>query len=252
MKLFMYLDVDSYLHTLDPRTKMLVVAYCMATALMFIIPAYQLVLLCCTLLYCAFGKCLINVYKSRILYISIFIVSFLMWTLVIRGNTKLFWFVTLEGVTKGLSAGLGLIVIVLSSLAFISTTKIEELAAGLLKIGLPYKGAFALSTAIRMVPMIVGTGYTILQAQKSRGLDVESGSILTRLKKYIPLMVPAIVSTIRSTNVFAMALESKGFGYSDTRTEYIQLKFRTRDYVITIIMFLLFAASVFIKFYYKL
>lgn len=252
MKLFMYLDVDSILHRLDPRTKMLVVAFCMATALMFIVPVYQVALLICTLIYCAFGKCLINVYRSKFLYISIFTVSFLMWSLVMRGGTILFWFITKEGVTKGFCAGAGLIVIVLSSLAFISTTKIEELTAGILKLGIPYKGAFALSTAIRMVPMIVGTGYTILQAQKSRGLDVESGGIITRLKKYIPLMVPAIVSTIRGTNVFAMALESKGFGYSDERVEYMQIRFKTRDYVITYIVAFLFVVAVFIKYYFKL
>jgi energy-coupling factor transport system permease protein len=252
MNLFMYLDVDSFLHRLDPRTKMLIVAYCMATALMFIIPAYQLGLLVATLFYCALGKCLGNVFKMRFVYVSIFLVSFLMWTLTVRGQTPLFGFITLEGVNKGVSAGLGLIVIVLSSLAFISTTKIEELTAGLLKLGLPYKGAFALSTAIRMVPMIVGTGYTILQAQKSRGLDVESGSVIARLKKYIPLMVPAIVSTIRGTNVFAMALESKGFGYSDTRTEYMQLRYKAADYFITILMLVMLALSVFVKFRFNL
>lgn len=252
MKLFMYLDVDSPLHRLDPRTKMLIVAFCMATALMFIIPLYQIALLVSTLIYCAFGKCLVNVYKSRFLYISIFTVSFLMWSLVIRGGTTLFWFISKEGVVKGFCAGTGLIVIVLSSLAFISTTKIEELTAGILKLGIPYRGAFALSTAIRMVPMIVGTGYIILQAQKSRGLDVDSGGILARLKKYIPLMVPAIVSTIRGTNVFAMALESKGFGYSDKRVEYMQIRFNTRDYVITFIIAFLFSAAVFTKYYFKL
>ena len=229
---------------------MLVVAYCMATALMFAIPLYQIALLCGTLLYCALGKCLANVYRSRLLYISIFAVSFLTWALVTRGETRLFWFVSLEGATKGLSAGLGLVVIVLSSLAFISTTKIEELSAGLLKLGIPYRGAFALATAIRMVPMIVGTGHTILQAQKSRGLDVENGNLLARLKKYIPLMVPAIVTTIRGTNVFAMALESKGFGHSSRRTEYLQLKFRPGDYAITVALAFLFAASIFIKFHY--
>lgn len=252
MNLFMYLDVDSSLHRLDPRTKMLVVAFCMATALMFIVPLYQVALLFGTLIYCHFGKCLGNAYRMRFVYLSIFTVSLLIWTIMLRGSTKLIWFISLEGLTKGFCAGVGLVVIVLSSLAFISTTKIEELSAGLLKLGLPYKGAFALSTAIRMVPMIAGTGQTILQAQRSRGLDVESGTILERLKKYLPLMVPAIVTTIRGTNVFAMALESKGFGYSDRRTEYMQIRFGTWDYVITFTMLVLFCAAIFVKIYFGL
>jgi energy-coupling factor transport system permease protein len=251
MNLFMYLNVKSFLHTLDPRTKMLIVLYFMATALMFVIPWYQLCLLVITLCYCAIGKSLSNVWRMRFVFLSIFVVTLIIWVLSIHTGEKLYLFITADGVNKGLSAGMGLIIIILSSVAFVSSTKIEELSAGLLKMGIPYKGAFALSTAIRMVPMIVSTGYTILQAQKSRGLDVDSGNIYQRIKKYLPLMIPAIVTTIRGTNVFAMALESKGFGYSEKRTSYIQVKYRTRDYIITIFAILFFIIAVFIKLYYK-
>lgn len=251
MNLFMYLNVRSFLHTLDPRTKMLVVLYCMATALMFILPLYQLCLLIATLAYCAAGKCLVNVWRTRYLFLSVFIVTLLIWVFTIQTGEKLFLFITIDGLNKGLSAGMGLIIIILSSIAFLSSTKIEELSAGLMKIGVPYKGAFTLTTAIRMVPMIINTGNTILQAQKSRGLDVDTGNILQRMKKYLPLMIPAIVTTIRGTNLFAMALESKGFGYSPDRTSYISLKYAPRDYIITILSIFSFIAAVFIKFYFK-
>ncbi len=251
MNLFMYLDVRSFLHSLDPRTKMLIVLYCMATALMFIIPWYQIILLIITLSYCAIGKCLPNVWRMRFIFFSIFIITFIMWVLTIHTGEKLFLFITADGVKKGISAGLGLIIIILSSVAFVSSTKIEELSAGLLKLGIPYRGAFTLSTAIRMVPMIVNTGNTILQAQKSRGLDVDSGNIFQRMKKYLPLMIPAIVTTIRSTNIFAMALESKGFGYPAERTSYIKIKYNIWDYIITVLAITFFVFAIFIKLYYK-
>ncbi len=244
----MYLDRDSFLHRLDPRTKMLVVCFFMATALMFYNVFIQIGLLTLALIYASLGKCSKNILKLKFVYLSIFTVSFIMWTISIRTGQPVLWFITIDGLNKGASAGLALIVIVISSLAFISTTKIEEMSAALIKLGLSYRGAFAMSTAIRMVPLIVNTGFTILQAQKSRGLDVDSGSILTRLKKYLPLMVPAIVSVIRGTNVFSMALESKGFGYSDKRTQYMQIKFSASDYVFCLCVLLLFAAAIYYRF----
>ena len=95
---------------------------------------------------------------------------------------------------------------------FLSTTRNEEIATGLARLGIPYRFAFAVSTALRLVPTIAATGSTISQAQRSRGLDLESGNVIERIRKYMPLLIPVFVSTIRSTNVFSMALESKGFG----------------------------------------
>jgi len=100
--------------------------------------------------------------------------------------------------------------------------------------------------------MIAGTAFTILQAQKSRGLDVDSGSFMQKLKKYVPLMVPAIVSVIRGTTVFAMALESKGFGYSDKRVNYVTIAYKPLDYCFSLLQLLLIGLAIFIKFYFKI
>jgi len=134
---------------------------------------------------------------------------------------------------------------IISGMIFLSTTKIEEIAGGLVKLKLPYRGAFAFSTAIRLVPMIVATSYTIIQAQKSRGLDLDSGSMLQRIRKYVPLVIPTLVSVIRGTNVFSMALESKGFGYSDTRTNLLELRMKRNDWLTLGVALLVVAAAFF-------
>ncbi len=132
---------------------------------------------------------------------------------------------------------------------FPSLTKIEEIAEGLVKFKVPYRGAFAFATAIRLVPMIVATSYTIIQAQKSRGLDLDSGNILQKTKKYLPLMIPTFISVIRSTNIFSMALESKGFGYSKSRTNYLNHSMEIPDYFMLFIGAIVLAAAIFIKTY---
>jgi energy-coupling factor transport system permease protein len=95
--------------------------------------------------------------------------------------------------------------------------------------------------------MIVATSYTIIQAQKSRGLDLDSGNLLQKIKKYLPLMIPTIISVIRSTNIFSMALESKGFGYSSKRTNYLLLTMKGRDYFMLFLGILLLTAAILLK-----
>ena len=68
-----------------------------------------------------------------------------------------------------------------TGLIFLSTTRNEELTNGLIRMGCPYPIAFALSTALRLVPTFAGAGATIIQAQVSRGLDLESGNIFSRV-----------------------------------------------------------------------
>ena len=76
-----------------------------------------------------------------------------------------------------MAMGLRLATFVAMGFIFLTTTRNEELTNGLIRMGLPYPVAFALSTALRLVPTFAGAGATIVQAQISRGLDLESGSI---------------------------------------------------------------------------
>jgi energy-coupling factor transport system permease protein len=166
-----------------------------------------------------------------------------------RGPTKIILWFSVEGLLRGVSGGFSLVIIIITSIVLVSTTKVEDLTLACIRLGLPYRGAFAVSTAIRMIPLIAGTAETILQAQKSRGLDVDSGSFMQKLKKYVPLLVPTIVSVIRGTTVFAMALESKGFGYSEKRVSYLTISYKAPDYIFSAVLLLFIGFAFFIRFY---
>ncbi len=117
-------------------------------------------------------------------------------------------------------------------LIFLYTTRNEELTNGLIRMGIPYPLAFALSTALRLVPTFVGAGATIIQAQVSRGLDLESGSIFKRMGKFIPQAVPLFIYAIHHTNTLAMALESRGFDPQAKRTFYYEPKMQPIDFAV--------------------
>jgi energy-coupling factor transport system permease protein len=132
-----------------------------------------------------------------------------------------------------------------AGMILISTTRNEELVLGMIRMGMPYRVGFAISTALRLVPTIASSTVTISQAQRSRGLDLESGNLLDRLRKFLPLLVPVFISTIRSTNIFGMALESKGFGAREKRTFYLKLQMRMGDYLVLGFAAVFIAASVY-------
>ena len=154
-----------------------------------------------------------------------------MWNVFASGETHLFWFVDLESLQYSLARTMLILLMIISGMNLLSTTRNEELVLGMIRLGLPYRVGFAISTSLRMVPTISSSIYIISQAQRSRGLDLESGNILERIKKYIPLLIPVFISTIRGTNVFGMALESKGFGAREDRTFYLKMEMAKRDFI---------------------
>jgi energy-coupling factor transport system permease protein len=132
-------------------------------------------------------------------------------------------------------------------LVFLSTTRNEEMTNGLIQMGIPYPVAFALSTALRLVPTFVGAGATIIQAQVSRGLDLESGNIFKRLGKFIPQAVPLFIYAIHQTNTLAMALESRGFDPGARRTFYYEPAMKKKDWLVLGSFAVLFCGLIYLR-----
>lgn len=241
---FLYLDRGTWVHRLDPRTKMFLLLGAFVFAFLFANPLYGLVVLAVVLAFGAMAKSLINLRRVWFVLLTIAVMTVILWSLFGGGRTPLFLFVEREAVLYGLGAALRVDNTIIAGMIFLSTTRNEEITTGLVKLGIPYRFAFAISTALRLVPTIAATGSTIGQAQRSRGLDLESGGFIERARKFAPLLVPVFVSTIRSTNVFSMALESKGFGAGKDRTFFLRLAMGRADVLTLAASLLLLAAAI--------
>jgi energy-coupling factor transport system permease protein len=240
----LYLDRNTWVHRLDPRTKMFLLLGMFALPFVFLDPLYELAVLALVLVFGYLAEALANLRRIWFILITIAILTTVLWSVFGTGETPLFLFVEREALLYGLSIALRIDITIMAGMIFLSTTRNEEVAIGLVRLGIPYRFAFAVSTALRLVPTIVATGLTIGQAQRSRGLDLESGSLLARIRKHLPLLVPVFVSTIRSTNVFSMALESKGFGASSKRTFFLQISMSGRDVLVMLAFAALLAACI--------
>src|SRR5919202_306438 len=225
----LYLDRDTFAHRLDPRTKMFLLVGMFALPFVFLNPLYELAVLALVLFFGYLSQSLINLRRIWFILLAILVITTILWSVVGSGRTPLFLFVEQEALLYGVSTALRIIITVIAGMIFLSTTRNEEVAIGLVRLGIPYRFAFAVSTALRLVPTIVEPGLTIGQAQRSRGLDLDSGNIISRIRKHLPLLVPIFVTTVRSTNVFSMALESKGFGASSGRTFFLHTAMSSKD-----------------------
>ena len=197
------------------------------------------------------AQALPNFWRLRYILILLFIFSTMMWPFFVKGPTPLWSWgslqVSREPILYGIAMGLRLATFVGTGLIFLSTTRNEEMTNGLIRMGCPYPIAFALSTALRLVPTFAGAGATIIQAQVSRGLDLESGNILSRVGKFIPQAVPLFIYAIRHTNLLAMALESKGFSPESRRTMYYEPRMCERDYITLTALIILLAVSLYLR-----
>ncbi len=230
MKLYLYLDKETLVHRLDPRTKVLILLVSFIVALVFQDPVYAAFILGLILFYGALAGSLTNLKKVWFLLLTIGFLSLAGWTLLAKGQTLLFWRISLESLYYGISTAIRIDGMIIAGVIFLSTTKNEEVSLALIRMGLPYSAAFAFSMALRLVPTFVGTASTVIEAQRSRGLDLDSGTFLERAKNYIPLLAPVFLNTIRSTNQLAMALEGKGFRARKDRTFYLEIGFKKHDF----------------------
>jgi energy-coupling factor transport system permease protein len=245
---FLYLDRDTWVHRLDPRTKMLLLVGMFVLGFLFVNPVYGLVVLAAVLLFGYAARSLANLKRIWFILLTIAVMTVILWSIFGSGETPLFWFVEREAVLYGIGAALRIDITIVAGMIFLSTTRNEEIATGLVRLGIPYRFAFAVSTAIRLVPTIVTTGLTIGQAQRSRGLDLDSGNIIQRVRKHVQLLIPVFVSTIRSTNVFSMALESKGFGASPERTYFLEIGMSRRDVLVLLSFAAILAVALALRF----
>lgn len=229
MNLFLYLDRESRVHRLDPRTKLFLLLGSFVAAVLYARPGPLAVLLVILLGYGALGKVLANLRRIWVLLVSIAVITLLSWSVFVRGTTPLFWRLSWEGVLFGLGAAIKIDSMIISGLIFLSVTRTEEIVLGLIRLRVPYRAAFAFSLAIRMVPTVIGTAITVTEAQRSRGLDLETGGLIQRVRNYIPLLVPIFLQTLRNTDQLAKALESRGFGARRKRTSFLEIGFHQAD-----------------------
>lgn len=160
--------------------------------------------------------------------------------------------VTTEGIVYGLQISLRLVLlIVLSSLLTFTTSPLqltdatEKLLSPLAKIGVPaHELAMMMTIAIRFVPTLLEETDKIIKAQKSRGLDFDSGGLIKRMRAMVPILVPLFLSSFRRADDLAMAMEARCYRGGEGRTHMKRLTLTRKDFCAAAVVILICVATI--------
>lgn len=159
--------------------------------------------------------------------------------------------VTTEGIIYGVKISLRLVLlIVLASLLTFTTSPLkltdatEKLLSPLKKIGVPaHELAMMMTIAIRFIPTLLEETDKIIKAQKSRGLDFDSGGLVKRLRAMVPILVPLFLSSFRRADELAMAMEARCYRGGEGRTHMKQLRITNLDFYAAAFVIIICAVS---------
>ena len=236
-----YFPGNSLLHRLDPRTKILltvifIVALFMAKALVGY-AVLLLVLSVCIAISKVKLKSILRGLKPIMFIIIITGVLNLFWT---PGRTIWQWGflnLTVEGVWAAVYMVLRISMLIICTFLLTYTTSpilltdgLENLLGPLKKIHVPvHELSMMMSIALRFIPTLIEETDKIMSAQKARGADFDTGSLLDKAKALIPLLVPLFISAFRRADELAVAMECRCYHGGEGRTRMRQLKYRAAD-----------------------
>ena len=247
----LYVDKDTYLTRMHPFTKLCYIF----TAIVASLVAGKLwafaAFIGISLVMLISGKIIRKVFPLIAFSFTILITIFLIHGLFSHENATLLFAAGplkfyQEGMLYALRISLNVLNMLLAFAVFVLTTRPVELVEDLERIGFSPKIGYVVSSVFQIVPQMSGTMNTIMDAQRSRGLETE-GSLLTRAKSFLPLISPVVMSSLINTRERAIALEIRGFEAGQKKTYLREDKMKNSDRIWCVILLLLIIAAVAIR-----
>lgn len=254
-----YYPRDSFIHKLDPRTKIIGTFIYIISLFIFrkFIP-YLVVFGFLGLVIKTSEVPLKHILKGlkSIMFLLIFAVVFNIF--LTPGDILWKWGflkVTRQGLETAGFMAIRLVLLIMGSSLMTFTTTPNHLTDGLEKIMNPLKKikvpvheiSMMMSIALRFIPILLEETDKIMKAQMARGADFESGNLIKKAKSLVPLLVPLFVSAFRRANDLAMAMEARCYHGGEGRTKMKPLQYHKQDGVAYVILFGYLAVLVIVK-----
>ena len=148
--------------------------------------------------------------------------------------------ITKEGIFTAFFMALRISMLIMGTFLLTYTTSpialtdgLESLLGPLKKVKVPvHELSMMMSIALRFIPTLIEETDKIMSAQKARGADFESGSLLDRAKALVPILVPLFISAFRRADELAIAMVCRCYHGGEGRTKLHVLRYQTRDYLV--------------------
>lgn len=260
-----YVPYNSFIHRLDPRSKLL----------------SMILLMVC--IFFKFSSVAMNFFIYAILFIFIYIIMRIahislkmlfsqlkaMWIMILillvinvlvkgdesMGYIDVFntgWIIYYSAIFNTLYIVFRLIIMLGLTLVLTATTKPLELTNALEWFMKPLKVikfpvheiAMTISLALRFIPTLLEETDRIMKAQASRGVDFQNGKFSEKIRAIISLIVPLFISALQRSEELANAMEARGYDPSAERTKFRVSKWKLGDTISSIIVLLIMGGCI--------
>ncbi|KZE37326.1 cobalt ABC transporter permease [Bhargavaea cecembensis] len=255
-----YIPGDSFVHRLDPRSKLIFVFIFIAAVFLANNTVSYALLLAFTLFSILASKVRIGFLIGGLKPVMFLIAfTFLLHIFFTKEGDLLFQLGFLKIYEEGLRQGIYisirfLVLVLMTSLLTLTTSPIsitdglEVLLNPLKKVKFPvHELALMMSISLRFIPTLMDETDKILKAQLARGSDISSGTMKERIQAVVPLLVPLFVSAFKRAEDLAVAMEVRGYRGGEGRTRYRQLKWDWRDTTALLILLAVIVALWFLR-----
>ena len=255
-----YYPGNSFIHRLDPRTKILTTLI-LVVAVFLANSAIGYGALCAMVLFiiAISGLPFMLVLKSVKPLLFIIVLTLVLPSLRGQGDHVLYQWgivkVTEEGLRLGVQMAMRLILLLMISSILTFTTSpivltdgIEALLRPFRAVGVPaHELAMMMTIALRFIPTLMEETDRIIKAQTARGADFSSGNLLARAKNMLPILVPLFISAFRRADDLAIAMEARCYRGGEGRTRMHQLAYRSGDMAAFVFAFAMIGLLAFLR-----
>jgi len=256
-----YYPIESFIHRLDPRTKLIVTIIIM-TALLVTYNFFGLLIVTVLLF---LGIRLSKIPASLITrnlrpFLWLFIITLFIHIIFSEKSTNIVEipFINIglskQGIINGFSYSLRLALLILFAAILTLTTSpveltdaLEVMLGPLKRFGLPtHELTMMMTLSLRFIPTLIMEADKLRKAQISRGVSFQ-GNLIKRVKNVIPLIIPLFISVFRRADELALAMDSRCYTGGTGRTRYKELTFNKHDYYVIIFSGFIFLITIFVQ-----
>lgn len=239
-----FFPLDSIIHRLDPRFKIVM-------TFIFIIMIFTGKSLLCLGIGAVYTATAVILSKIKLkmfvksvkpLMPFLLITAFLNILFVNDGIVYFHWKfikITSEGINVSVFMIIRIVMLIVGSSLLTYTTSpitltdaVERLLSPLKKLKFPvHELAMMMSIALRFIPTLIEETDKIISAQKARGAEIDTGSLVNRARNLVSILIPLFISAFRRADELATAMECRCYNGGEGRTRLRQLKSSSRDYI---------------------
>lgn len=197
------------------------------------------------------GREFVKVVKIAYPLLVAFII--VVWPFFYRAGTPILGgLITIDGVIYALAMGLRIITSVTICLFFVMVTDMTDLACSVGQftqehLGLSYTGPFMVISSFKFLPESFAHFSNIKDSFACRGQKFDTGGLVQRIKAYVPIFIPLILTFLDKAKQMAIALQLKGFGAEKKRTFLKPNVYTWKDYFFMSMGIFILAVAIYFK-----